>query len=45
MANISLGEIAKVNTQSKKSGSAWNEVFMIEVPSDPTRLTIVCNSG
>ena len=44
-ANISLGEIAKVDTSIKKSGETWNEVFLIEVPQDPARLTIVCKSG
>jgi hypothetical protein len=31
-ANISLGEIAKVDSSVKKSGDTWNEVFLIEVP-------------
>lgn len=44
-ANISLGETAKVDTSIKQSGSTWNEVFLIEVPQDPPRLTIVCKSG
>lgn len=44
-ANISLGETAKVDTSVKKSGDTWNEVFLIEVPQDPPRLTIICKSG
>jgi len=42
-ANISLGEIAKVETQSKKSGEQWNDVFLIEVPQNPSRLAVVCS--
>lgn len=40
-AQISLGEIAKVNTEKKPSGADVNEVFLIEVAKDPSRL-IIC---
>lgn len=39
-AHISLGEVAKVDTTPKPSGSSVNEVFLIEVPKDPSRLRI-----
>ncbi len=29
----------------KKSGETWNEVYLIEVPQDPPRLTILCKSA
>ena len=39
--SIALGDVAKVNTTPKPSGSPANEVFLIEVPKEPTRL-ILC---
>ena len=41
-AKISLGEIAKVDTSAKPSGSTFNDVFLIEVPTDPSRLILNC---
>lgn len=37
---LSLGLIAKCNTSPKPSGSKLNEVFLIEVPQDPSRLVM-----
>lgn len=36
--NISLGLIAKCSTTPSPSGKAINEVFLIEVPEEPSRL-------
>lgn len=36
--HISLGQIAKCHTNPAPSGSNINEVFLIEVPEDPSRL-------
>ena len=44
-AKISLGEVAKVDTTPKPSGSTFNEVFLIEVPTDPSRLILTCYEG
>lgn len=44
-ANISLGEVAKVDTTPRPSGSPVNEVFLIEVPKDPSRLRICGQEG
>jgi hypothetical protein len=38
--NISLGLIAKCNTNPAQSGTSLNEVFLIEVPEDPSRLIL-----
>lgn len=40
-AQVSLGEVAKVTTNPKPSGQLVNEVFLIEVPKEPSRL-IIC---
>lgn len=36
--NISLGIVAKCNTQPSLSGKVMNEVFLMEVPEEPSRL-------
>ena len=36
--NISLGIVAKCNTQPSLSGKVINEVFLMEVPEEPSRL-------
>jgi hypothetical protein len=38
--HLSLGQIAKCNTAAVPSGTAINEVFLIEVPEDPSRLVM-----
>ena len=44
-AQISLGEVAKVGTTPRPSGSVVNEVFLIEVPKNPSRLRISGQEG
>jgi hypothetical protein len=36
--HVSLGLIAKCNTAPSPSGTPVNEVFLLEVPEDPSRL-------
>ena len=43
--HLSLGAIAKCETKPAKSGAALNEVFLIEVPSDPSRLILEFKKG
>lgn len=40
-AHISIGELSKVDSASRPSGSAFNETFLLEIPKDPSRLTII----
>jgi hypothetical protein len=40
-AQISIGELSKVNSNAHQSDKAFNETFLIEVPKDPSRLIIV----
>jgi hypothetical protein len=41
-AHISIGELSKVDTSAKPTGSVFNETFLLEVPSNPSRLAIIC---
>lgn len=41
-AHISIGELSKVDTTEKPSGSVFNETFLLEIPKDPSRLAIIC---
>lgn len=42
-ANIAVGDLTKVDTAEKVSGSAFNEIFLLEIPENPPRLAItVC---
>lgn len=43
--HISLGQIAKCNTAAAVSGAALNEVFLMEVPEDPSRLVLELREG
>jgi hypothetical protein len=40
-AQISIGELSKVNSVAYPSGKVLNETFLIEVPKDPSRLIVV----
>ena len=42
---LTLGEVAKVDSTPKPSGSVFNEVFLIEVPNDPSRFILNCHEG
>lgn len=42
-AHISIGELSKVDSGARPSGSAFNETFLLEIPKDPSRLAIICN--
>ena len=43
--HVSLGQIAKCNTVSAPSGTSVNEVFLVEVPEDPSRLVFELKEG
>lgn len=43
--HVSLGQIAKCNTAAAPSGTSVNEVFLIEVPEDPSRLVFELREG
>ena len=45
VCHLSLGVIAKCETQPAKSGTTINEVFLIEVPEDPARLALEFKRG
>jgi hypothetical protein len=40
-AQISIGELSKVNSASHPSDTVFNETFLLEVPKDPSRLIVV----
>lgn len=43
---LSIGMAAKTYTENRKSGSQFNEVFLMEVPEDlTTKLDLVCING
>ena len=43
--HVSLWQIAKCNTVSAPSGTSVNEVFLVEVPEDPSRLVFELKEG
>jgi len=43
--HVSLGQIAKCSTAAAPSGTFVNEVFLIEVPEDPSRLVFELKEG
>lgn len=44
-AHITIGELAKVDSAAKPSGSAFNETFLLEIPENPSRLAIFVQEG
>ena len=44
-AHISIGDLAKVNSAAKTTGSIFNETFLLEIPTNPSRLAIVAQTG